>query len=81
MVASCDCYVSLHRSEGFGLTPAEAMYLGKPVIATAYGGVMEFMTPENAYLVDHTMTRVGERASPIRPTGSGPSPTSTRPRS
>src|SRR5207245_6112526 len=34
----CDCYVSLHRSEGFGLTPAEAMAMGKPVIATGYGG-------------------------------------------
>jgi glycosyltransferase involved in cell wall biosynthesis len=38
MIAHCDCYVSLHRSEGFGLTIAEAMLLGKPVIATRYGG-------------------------------------------
>ena len=38
MIAHCDCYVSLHRSEGFGLTAAEAMLLEKPVIATRYGG-------------------------------------------
>ncbi len=44
----CDCYISLHRSEGFGLTPAEAMNAGKPVIATGYGGNVDFMTPEKA---------------------------------
>ncbi len=43
-LASCDCYVSLHRAEGFGLTMAEAMYLGKPVIATGYSGNLDFMT-------------------------------------
>ena len=43
-VAACDAYVSLHRAEGFGLTMAEAMALGKPVIATAYSGNLEFMT-------------------------------------
>ena len=43
------------------------MYLGKPVIATRYGGTLEFMTPENSYLVDYTMTRVGERAHPYPP--------------
>ncbi len=36
LIAGCDCYVSMHRAEGFGLTPAEAMALGKPVIATGY---------------------------------------------
>jgi GT2 family glycosyltransferase/glycosyltransferase involved in cell wall biosynthesis len=46
-----DCYVSLHRSEGFGLTMAEAMSLGKPVIATAYSGNMDFMTASNSFLV------------------------------
>jgi glycosyltransferase involved in cell wall biosynthesis/SAM-dependent methyltransferase len=64
MVAACDCYVSLHRSEGFGLTPAEAMALGKPVIATRYGGTLDFMTDENSYLVDHTWTKVGPGAQP-----------------
>ncbi|QEC46244.1 glycosyltransferase [Baekduia soli] len=64
MLAACDCYVSLHRSEGFGLTPAEAMALGKPVIATRYGGVLDFMTDENSYLVDHGWTAVGPGAHP-----------------
>ena len=49
MIAACDCYVSLHRSEGFGLTIAEAMALGKPVVATAYSGSLTFMNDENSY--------------------------------
>lgn len=64
MLANADCYVSLHRSEGFGLTPAEAMLLGKPVIATRYGGTLEFMNDENSYLVDHGWTTVGPGAHP-----------------
>jgi len=43
LVRNCDCFVSLHRSEGFGRGLAEAMVLGKPVIATAYSGNMDFM--------------------------------------
>ena len=62
LIARCDCYVSLHRAEGFGLTLAEAMALGKPAIATGYSGNLEFMTPTNSYLVDHTPTRVGPNA-------------------
>jgi 2-polyprenyl-3-methyl-5-hydroxy-6-metoxy-1,4-benzoquinol methylase/glycosyltransferase involved in cell wall biosynthesis len=64
MIAACDCYLSLHRSEGFGLTPAEAMALGKPVIATRYGGILDFMTDQNSYLVDHGWTKVGPGAHP-----------------
>ena len=45
LVRCCDCFVSLHRSEGYGLGIAEAMVLGKPVIATAYSGNMDFMDP------------------------------------
>ncbi|MEA2268813.1 MAG: hypothetical protein QOC64_1423 [Solirubrobacteraceae bacterium] len=59
LMARADCYVSLHRSEGFGLTLGEAMALGKPVIGTGYSGNLDFMTPANSYLVDHTMTEVG----------------------
>jgi glycosyltransferase involved in cell wall biosynthesis len=43
----CDAYVSLHRSEGLGLTMVEAMRHGKPVIATNYGGNVDFITTEN----------------------------------
>jgi glycosyltransferase involved in cell wall biosynthesis/SAM-dependent methyltransferase len=60
LVAACDCYVSLHRAEGFGLTLGEAMVLGKPVIATGFSGNTDFMTPENSYLVDWQLTTVGE---------------------
>ncbi len=56
--AGCDCYVSLHRSEGFGLTLAEAMSHGKPVIATSYSGNMEFMDESNSYLVPYRLTPV-----------------------
>lgn len=69
LMAACDCYVSLHRSEGLGLTPAEALWFGRPVIATAYGGVMEFLTEENSYLVVSKDTYVGPNADPYPPDG------------
>ena len=45
--AACDCFVSLHRSEGFGLAVAEAMFLGKPVIATDWSATAEFVDAFN----------------------------------
>jgi glycosyltransferase involved in cell wall biosynthesis len=59
LINACDCYVSLHRAEGLGLTMAEAMLMGKPVIATGYSGNLSFMTPSNSLLVDY-------RLAPIR---------------
>jgi glycosyltransferase involved in cell wall biosynthesis len=53
--SGCDCYVSLHKSEGWGFGMIEAMNLGVPVICTAYSGNMEFCTPETAWLVDYTL--------------------------
>ncbi|MHB8508786.1 MAG: glycosyltransferase [Candidatus Dormibacteria bacterium] len=61
----CDCYVSLHRSEGFGLTIAEAMALGRPAIATGYSGNLEFMNAENSYLVAFERVEVGD--NPLYP--------------
>lgn len=64
LTALSDCYVSLHRSEGFGLTMAEAMALGKPTIATAYSGNLEFMTPDNSYLCPFHRCEVGPEREP-----------------
>jgi glycosyltransferase involved in cell wall biosynthesis/2-polyprenyl-3-methyl-5-hydroxy-6-metoxy-1,4-benzoquinol methylase len=74
MIAACDCYVSLHRSEGFGLTAAEAMLLGKPTIATRYGGTLEFMNDSNSYLVDWQPVQVGEGAHPYPAQGTWADP-------
>jgi glycosyltransferase involved in cell wall biosynthesis len=65
LVRCCDCFVSLHRSEGFGRFLAEAMLLGKPVIATGYSGNMEFMTPEVSCLVNYRLVPVGEAEYPF----------------
>ena len=69
LMGLCDSYISLHRSEGLGLTMAEAMALGKPVIATGYSGNVDFMTPENSYLVNYTIGAVPRGAEPY-PQGS-----------
>jgi len=60
LVNSCDCYVSLHRAEGFGLTMSEAMYYGKPVIATAYSSNMEFMNVGNSFPVKYELLTTAE---------------------
>jgi glycosyltransferase involved in cell wall biosynthesis len=62
--ACCDAYVSLHRAEGFGLVMAEAMALGKPVIATAWSGNMDFMDRDNSLLIDYQLVPVPEGAYP-----------------
>jgi glycosyltransferase involved in cell wall biosynthesis len=67
LLVSCDIYVSLHRAEGFGLGMAEAMYYGKPVIATAFSGNMDFCTSENAALVGYTVTEVGATELSLNP--------------
>jgi len=67
LIHHCDCVLSLHRSEGFGLTLAEAMYLGKPVIATAYSGNMDFTNPDNSFLVDFKLRPVGLGCEPYDP--------------
>ena len=51
LVACADIVLSLHRSEGFGLVPAEAMLLGKPVIATGWSGNLDYMDADCAALI------------------------------
>jgi len=57
---NCDCLLSLHRAEGYGLSIAEMMYLGKPVIATGWSGNMEFMTPMNSFPVNYELKPLAE---------------------
>lgn len=60
LIGSCDCFISLHKSEGFGLTMAEAMLLKKPVIATAYSGNTDFMNINNSLLVKYDFEKIGK---------------------
>jgi glycosyltransferase involved in cell wall biosynthesis len=60
----CDAYVSLHRSEGLGLTMAEAMLMGKPVIATNYSGNVDFMNTSNSLLVPFELVKLGRQLPP-----------------
>ncbi len=64
LVAVCDAYASLHRAEGFGLTLAEAMALGKPVVATQWSGNADFMTPANSYPVGYRLVTLERDLGP-----------------
>jgi glycosyltransferase involved in cell wall biosynthesis len=64
LLAECDAYVSLHRAEGFGLPIAEAMALGKPVVATAYSGPTDFLDETTGYPVRWTRTVVDRALGP-----------------
>jgi hypothetical protein len=55
----CDTYVSLHRSEGLGMTILEAMAQGKPCIATAYSGNLDFTLPEHSHPIPFRKSRIG----------------------
>ena len=64
LMNAADAYASLHRSEGFGLTMAEAMLLGKPTVATGYSGNLDFMTGENSYLVRYNRGTIADDIPP-----------------
>ena len=64
LLSICDCYISLHRAEGFGLTLAEAMFLEKPVIATGWSGNMDFMNINNSYPVKYKLTALKQDYGP-----------------
>ena len=53
LIQLSDCYLSLHRSEGYGYGMAEARALGVPVIATGYSGNLDFMSDSSAKLVPY----------------------------
>lgn len=64
LINQCDCLISLHRSEGFGLPIAEAMYMGKPAIATGWSANMDFMTIDNSLPVRYQLIPVNQASGP-----------------
>jgi glycosyltransferase involved in cell wall biosynthesis len=66
LLRSCDAYVALHRSEGYGLPLAEAMALGKPVIATDYSGNVDFMNETNSFPVRYKLVAIDKDHGPYR---------------
>ncbi len=64
LILCCDCFLSLHRSEGFGRGPAEAMFLGKPAVATGWSGNMEYMNSDVSFPVQYRLIPVNEGEYP-----------------
>ncbi len=64
LIKACDCYISLHRAEGFGLVLAEAMKLGTLVVATRWSANVEFMDDDSALLVDAMVTELKKEYPP-----------------
>ncbi|HEX5587285.1 MAG TPA: hypothetical protein VFZ17_08260, partial [Acidimicrobiia bacterium] len=57
-----DCFVGLARGEGWGIGAFDACAYGNPVVATGWGGYLEYLTPEHAFLVDHGLVPVHHHA-------------------
>lgn len=57
MIQKSDVLISLHGSEGFGLTMAEAMSYGKIVVGTGYSGNLDFMNVNNSFLVQYSFIK------------------------
>jgi glycosyltransferase involved in cell wall biosynthesis len=64
LMNACDVFVSLHRSEGYGLNLCEAMALGKPVIATNYSANIDYMDESNGYLVKYQKIQIKKNLGP-----------------
>lgn len=58
ITSACDCYISLHRGEGFGLGIAESMSLGVPAIVTNYSAPTEFCNSDNSICIPYKLIRV-----------------------
>jgi glycosyltransferase involved in cell wall biosynthesis len=80
LIEVCDCFVSLHRAEGFGLGPAEAMSLAKPAIVTNWSGSVDYMTADNSIAIDYALVKLGQGLRAVtKRIRRGRNPTSNRP--
>ena len=66
IIANCNCYVSLHRSEGFGFGPAEAMALGKAVMATHWSGNVDYMRQDNCVGINYQLVTIEQDYGPYK---------------
>jgi glycosyltransferase involved in cell wall biosynthesis len=66
LMHACDAYMSLHRSEGTGLTISDAMAIGKPVIATGWSGNTDFMTAANSFPVRYELVQLRKDVGPYK---------------
>lgn len=66
LISVTNCFISLHRSEGFGLVMAEAMYLGKPVIGTNWSSNTDFMNVSNSCPVEYELISLGQDYGPYK---------------
>jgi glycosyltransferase involved in cell wall biosynthesis len=64
LIGDCDCFVTLHRAEGFGRGAGEAMFLGRLALATGWSGNMDYMDEDNALLVKYELRPVADGAYP-----------------
>ncbi len=64
LIATCDAFLSLHRSEGLGLLLIESLYLGRPVVATDYGGTTDFIDQSTGYPVGYKLRRIEQAIGP-----------------
>lgn len=65
LLACCDAHLALHRAEGFGRIPAEALALGLPVIATGWSGTADYLTAETGFPVAYSLVPVPPGAYPF----------------
>lgn len=66
LIEACDCFVSLHRSEGFGMGPAEAMSLAKPAIITNWSATVDYMATDNSIAIDYELVKLGQDYGPYK---------------
>lgn len=64
LMMAADCYISLHRSEGFGLTIAEAMLCGKPTLATDYSGNCDFLSADTGFPIPYKLVDIERNHGP-----------------
>ena len=69
LIGQCDTLLSLHRAEGLGLFLAEAMWLGRPIVATGWSGVLQLIDDSHAMLVRYQKAPVRPGDYPWAPNG------------